>query len=85
MSAAAEYFYRETKISVIVSYRIKTCISSVYILGLTRGRADSYPESPVSIYSDNEVDYINKKHEGVDVTHRTVVWVDDVIEKLSYG
>lgn len=57
----------------------------MHTVGVIRGRADSYPKSPVSIYSDNEVDYIDEKHESVDVTHRTVVWVDDVIEKLSYG
>lgn len=34
-------------------------ILSVYILRLMRGRADSYPKSPVSIYSDNEVDNID--------------------------
>lgn len=45
----------------------------------------SHPKCPVSIYSDNEVDYINEKHEGVDITHRTVLWVDDVIKKLSDG
>lgn len=50
-----------------------------------RNRAGSYPKSPVSIYSDDEVDYIDEKHEGVNVTHWTVVWMDDVIEKLSYG
>lgn len=50
-----------------------------------RDRAHSHPKSPVSIYCDNEVDYIDEKHEGVDVTHRTIFWVDDVVEKLSYG
>lgn len=53
----------------------------MFILGLM---VDSYPKSPVSIYGDNEVDYIDKKHEGVDVAHRAVVWVDDVVEKLPY-
>lgn len=41
-----------------------------------------YPKSPVSIYGDNEVDYINEKHECVNIAHRTVLWMDDVIEKL---
>lgn len=48
-------------------------------------RTHSHPKCPVSIYSDNEVDYIDKKHDGIYVTHRTVFWVDDVIEKLPYG
>lgn len=45
----------------------------------------SHPESPVSIYGNDEVDDIDKKHEGVDVTHGTVIWVDDVVKELSYG
>lgn len=54
------------------------------ILGWIRGRTDSYPKSPVSIDGDDEVDYIHEKHEGVDVTNGTVLWVDYVVEKLSY-
>lgn len=45
----------------------------------------THPKCPVSIDSDNEVDYIDDKHDGVHVTHRTVFRVDDVVEKLSYG
>lgn len=48
-------------------------------------RMNSYPKSPVSINGDNEVDDINEKHQSVDVTHRAVLWVDDVIEELPYG
>lgn len=44
-----------------------------------------YPKGPISIYGHDEIDDINKKHEGVDVTHRTVIRVDNVIEELSYG
>lgn len=50
-----------------------------------RDGAHTHPKSPVSIYCDNEIDYIDEKHEGVHVTHRTIFWVDDVVEKLSYG
>lgn len=84
MSAAAEYFYRDKDQPDCVILYI-TCILSMYILGLMTGRAHPYPKSPVSIYSDDKVDHIDEKHEGVNVTHRTVVWVDDVIEKLPYG
>lgn len=49
-----------------------------------RNTADSYPKSPVAIYGDNEVDYIDEKHEGIHITHRAVVWMNDVVEKLSY-
>lgn len=44
-----------------------------------------YPKSPVSINGDNEVDHVDEEHQSVDVTHRTVLWMDDVIEELSYG
>lgn len=44
-----------------------------------------YPKGPVSIYGHDEIDDINKKHEGVDVTHGAVVRVDDVIEELPDG
>lgn len=47
--------------------------------------AGPHPKSPVPINGDNEVDDIDEKHEGIDVTHRTVLWVDDVVEELSYG
>lgn len=49
------------------------------------GRSDSYSKSPVAIDSDDEVHHVDEKHEGVDVTHRAVFRVDDVIEELSYG
>lgn len=45
----------------------------------------THPECPVSIDSDNEVDDVDEKHDGIHVTHRTVIRMDDVIEKLSYG
>lgn len=45
----------------------------------------THPECPVSINSDNEVDYIDEKHDGINVTHRTVFRMDNVVEKLSYG
>lgn len=47
--------------------------------------SDSHPKSRVPIDSDDEVDHIDEKHEGIDITDRTVVWVDDVIEELSDG
>lgn len=56
----------------------------MYIIDFMRNTADFYPKSPVSIYGDDEINYIDEKHEGVDIAHRAVVWVDDVIEKLSY-
>lgn len=52
---------------------------------LMTGRSDSYSKSPVAIDSDDEVHHVDEKHEGVDVTHRAVFRVDDVIEELSYG
>lgn len=45
----------------------------------------THPECPVSIDSDNEVDYVDEKHDGIHVTHRTVFRMDNVVEKLSYG
>lgn len=45
----------------------------------------THPECPVSIDSDNEVDYIDDKHDGINVTYRTVFGMDNVVEKLSYG
>lgn len=45
----------------------------------------THPKCPVAIDSDNEVDYINEKHDGIYVTHGTVFGMDDVVEKLSNG
>lgn len=45
----------------------------------------THPKCPVSIDGDNEVDHIDEKHDGVHITHRTVVRMDDVVEKLSNG
>jgi len=48
-------------------------------------RVDFYPKCPVTIYGDDEVDDVDEEHEGVDITHRTVLRVDDVIEELPDG
>lgn len=82
MSAAAEYFYKKdqnqphysTFLIITISLLCVICCNNV-----------CYPESPVSIYGNNEVDDINEKHESVDVAHGTVIWVDYVVKKLSYG
>lgn len=64
---------------------IKNRLLSLHVVILMTNIADSHPKGPVAINGDNEVDDIDEKHEGVDITHRTVFWVDDVIEELSYG
>lgn len=46
---------------------------------------ETHPKCPVAIDSDNEVDHINEKHDGVHVTHGAVFRMDDVVEKLSNG
>lgn len=76
MSAAAEYFYRGPPEGAAVRKLFIACI---------RIHTHAYPESPVSVYGDDEVCYVDDKHDSVDVTHRTVFWVDDVIEELPYG
>ena len=39
----------------------------------------------MTIYGDDEVDNVDEEHEGVDVAHRAVLRVDDVIEELPDG
>lgn len=51
---------------------------------MVKSRA-THPECPVSVDGDNKVDYINEKHDGIHITHGTVVRMDNVVEKLSYG
>ena len=41
-------------------------------------RVALYPEGPVTIYGDDEVDDVDQEHEGVDVAHWAVLRVDDV-------
>ena len=48
-------------------------------------RVALYPEGPVTIYGDDEVDDVDQEHEGVDVAHWAVLRVDDVIEELPDG
>lgn len=60
-------------------------ISLLCIISCNNVCTQSYPESPVSIYGNDEVDDINEKHESIDVAHGTVIWVDYVVKKLSYG
>lgn len=45
----------------------------------------TYPKSPVAKNDDYEIDNINQEHQGIDITHRTVLRVDDVIEELPDG
>lgn len=97
MSVAALYFCRERERKreregeskregerEFISAKL-SCIQrySCVCVGVCGGA--SYTKSPVSIYGDDEVNDVNDKSDGVDVTHRTVLRVDDVIEELPDG